>query len=57
MPKLSELPARAGEVVLAAVDMAVEGRWEPTLRNAAATRGSVSTNQKGNGSGSPHAAV
>lgn len=41
MPKLSALPARAGEVVLAAVDKAVEVRWEPALRNAAATTGTV----------------
>jgi len=39
MPNLPELSARAGELVLVAVDKAVEARWEPARRNAAATTG------------------
>ena len=41
MPNLPELSARAGELVLVAVDKAVEARWEPARRNAAATTGTT----------------
>ena len=41
MPNLPELSARAGKLVLVAVDKAVEARWEPARRNAAATTGTT----------------
>lgn len=41
MPNLPELSARAGEIVLAAVDKAVDLRWEPARRNAASTSGTI----------------
>ena len=41
MANLPELSARAGELVLVAVDKAVEARWEPARRNAAATTGTT----------------
>jgi len=39
--KQLELPARAGSIVVKAVDKAVMARWPIALRNAAATSGSV----------------
>jgi hypothetical protein len=41
MTSLPELSSRAGELVLVAVDKAVEARWEVARRNAAATTGTT----------------
>lgn len=41
MAKLPELSSRAGALVLDAVDKAIEARWEPARRNAAATAGTA----------------
>lgn len=41
VPNLAQLSLPAGNIVLAAVDKAVQLRWEPALRNAASTTGTV----------------